>query len=888
MTTPAGAVLEQAADLVGRDDDLARLADWLRPAPGHRALLLTGDRGAGKSRLLAAGLQLAREQGDHRVLVVHTTGDDLLRQLLLAVRHELPGLPGGLGRAAFAFLGLSDDPVPAEPVLRRALSAALTGYGLLVADDVQQLTPGGAELLAELAAVVPAVLLAGRAGRIPAALTGLPVHEVRPLGPDDAVRLLDAQDGPVTGRDWVEILRRAAGNPAAIVELSAGTPRPGGLWSAYASEIGLLPAACRRLLLHLAAATPPADAELVRSAAGVPGSAWTAAERAGIVVRDGDRVRFTHPLAAEAAYREAPAHARRAAHRDLAVAFADAPEWRALHLAAAATDRGEAIAADLEAAAGTFRGRHALFEATSAMEQAAGRTPQPETAARRYAQAATDARNLGATDWAVDLYTTVRRLTADPDLIIRAAHTAATALSRSGRQTEAYNLVSAARRAGATTDRPIALTVAGLAAAVAAISGHEEHRLGLAPMLAAAEPAPDAANAIFVRLIMDPGSHPGRALCDAVVVPRPGIPIDPPVRHHLNIIGTIAGYEDRSRLAVDLLRAALREERAPRSSLSGIETIPVLISALVDTGEWGLAERYATEVGPLGLPVYDANLDALRAQLHALRGDGEKALELARRTWRRLDMQQHRSTHVRLLRAAALAAAAGGDYDNAYRHLRSMFDRDGRALQTYLAGRSVAELAAAAARNGRRDEVRGILDRVRLDAGAEPSARMRLLLHLGEALLLDGDRAEHHFRLATVDPAGQEWPYERAMARLHYGEWLRRARRPRDARSVLAPAAADFRRLGAVHAAGLADRELRASGRHDGPVGSARLAVLTAQERQVAMLAARGLRNREIAEQLFISARTVGAHLHSVYAKLAIRGRHQLRDVDAGSAPNAR
>ncbi|MEV4347843.1 helix-turn-helix transcriptional regulator, partial [Actinoplanes sp. NPDC049596] len=70
-----------------------------------------------------------------------------------------------------------------------------------------------------------------------------------------------------------------------------------------------------------------------------------------------------------------------------------------------------------------------------------------------------------------------------------------------------------------------------------------------------------------------------------------------------------------------------------------------------------------------------------------------------------------------------------------------------------------------------------------------------------------------------------------------------------------------------------------ASGRHDGPAGSARLAVLTPQERQVAELAARGLRNREIAEQLFISVRTVGAHLHSVYPKLGISGRHQLRDA---------
>jgi DNA-binding CsgD family transcriptional regulator len=157
---------------------------------------------------------------------------------------------------------------------------------------------------------------------------------------------------------------------------------------------------------------------------------------------------------------------------------------------------------------------------------------------------------------------------------------------------------------------------------------------------------------------------------------------------------------------------------------------------------------------------------------------------------------------------------------------------------------------------------------------------MRLLMHLSEALLSEGDLAEHHFRLATVDPAGHEWPYERALARLHYGEWLRRARRPRDARPVLAAASAAFTELGAKPAAALADRELRATGRADEqPACDSRLAVLTPQERQVALLASRGLRNRQIAEQLFISVRTVGAHLYSVYPKLGIAGRRQLRDA---------
>lgn len=51
---------------------------------------------------------------------------------------------------------------------------------------------------------------------------------------------------------------------------------------------------------------------------------------------------------------------------------------------------------------------------------------------------------------------------------------------------------------------------------------------------------------------------------------------------------------------------------------------------------------------------------------------------------------------------------------------------------------------------------------------------------------------------------------------------------------------------------------------------------LTASERRVAELAARGLRNREIAETLFVTQKTVEIHLGHTYAKLDIQGRSQL------------
>jgi DNA-binding CsgD family transcriptional regulator len=56
---------------------------------------------------------------------------------------------------------------------------------------------------------------------------------------------------------------------------------------------------------------------------------------------------------------------------------------------------------------------------------------------------------------------------------------------------------------------------------------------------------------------------------------------------------------------------------------------------------------------------------------------------------------------------------------------------------------------------------------------------------------------------------------------------------------------------------------------------------LTPQQRQTVRLASDGLTDREIADRLFLSPRTVGSHLYRSYPKLGIASRHQLRDVIA-------
>ncbi|MFD0574948.1 helix-turn-helix transcriptional regulator [Dactylosporangium darangshiense] len=136
------------------------------------------------------------------------------------------------------------------------------------------------------------------------------------------------------------------------------------------------------------------------------------------------------------------------------------------------------------------------------------------------------------------------------------------------------------------------------------------------------------------------------------------------------------------------------------------------------------------------------------------------------------------------------------------------------------------------------------------------------------------------FEAALSRPDAERWPWEHARIHLAYGQWLRRTRDTTRARLHLRAAIETFDRLRAQPWTQRARNELRATG----VAGTAtrpetRTAALTVQERQIAELAATGLTNKQIGERLFLSHRTVGAHLHRLYPKLGITSRAALRDA---------
>jgi len=115
-----------------------------------------------------------------------------------------------------------------------------------------------------------------------------------------------------------------------------------------------------------------------------------------------------------------------------------------------------------------------------------------------------------------------------------------------------------------------------------------------------------------------------------------------------------------------------------------------------------------------------------------------------------------------------------------------------------------------------------------------------------------------------------------AHTRLLFGEWLRRGKRRAEARGQLHAACQVFESCGAVPFAERARAELLATGKQVRKRAVPSGNDLTPQERHVAILAAGGHTNAEIAERIFITVSTVEFHLNKVFRKLGISSRRQI------------
>jgi DNA-binding CsgD family transcriptional regulator len=906
-----------SSEVVGRQRQLGRLRTLIDRAPVQgQVLVLLGEAGIGKSTLLASAAQEARAAG---MRVLWATGRESETNIAFAGLHRLlspvlgaaANLERRQARALLGALGLAGEPAAADllgtglATLTLLSDSSAPAPVLVIVDDAHWLDRSTLDILAfagsrlETERVV--LLLAARGHAPPAGFdrgfTELPVEA---LSAADAGLLLDRQPRPPRGRARTQVLAQAAGNPMALIELAkviasdpaasrrwAAEPLPPGdrLLAVITARLTALPEPTRAALLVAAVADGP---DLRTPGAGGPDPQTLApAERLGLVTMDRTGLRFSHPLVRSAIYHGAPFAQRAAAHRQLAAALRDQPDRQAWHLAAATLQPDEELASRLETTADQARRRGGVTAAAAAMERAAELSPDPSDQARRLVSAAATAVSTGQAAWVADLATRALAVTADPELRLLARSSAGWALAYSGRRSAALPALISVAEEAARDFPALAWEALADAATVAYQSGAATGRAAVDRVLTRMGPSGDAGPAgdaggsgdagpqkAWIRACTDPFGSRGELV--AYLRQTAGSPLAESAKWR---IGSAAWLLDESGLGMQLLQDAMYQLRAPGTQGTSGGGLTALGWLYVDTGRWDQALEAAAEAADWA--------EANQMGIVAATADGRAARTHADRALAGVDPAENGLIAVRGWRALGVAALAEGDHLLAFTLLRRLFSEEGAPVHNIFSYLGVADLATAAVRADRRREGRIIVERALGHPGGTRSPRLEQLVARACGILADPASAGAHFAGALRDPAGEQWPFERAQLRLDYAEWLRRRRRINEAKPELANALETFRRLGARSLAQRTEAELRASGVVvTGAAGVAdALMELTPQQRQIVRLARDGLTNREIGDRLSLSPRTVGSHLYRSFPKLGITDRHQLRDVPGQETP---
>ncbi|MEV6026360.1 LuxR family transcriptional regulator [Streptomyces sp. NPDC052036] len=916
--THAGAAYPAAPSILGRAAELSRLEALLGAVDGTgpQVLVLIGEPGAGKTTLVDWTAEHARARGLRTLRVRGSEGE---AGLGLSGVHQLlhPLLPGdglpaqqretldrAFGTAAAQGEVTLDQLSLCVSALALLGDAAARQPLLLLVDDAQWLDLGSVDVLAFLARRLegkPVVMLfAAREEAVPARFDrDFPQVTVGPLSRAAAGLLLDAQPNPPRGRTRTQILQQAAGNPLALIELpralargwtatgqdgGAALPLTARLENLFAADLPGLPEPTREALLLVAAAGTAQLADLLRAAPSLDVvQALAPAERVGLVRVSDGQVLLRHPLVRSAVCQAASFSERRHAHLALASALAGDPDRRAWHLAAAATGQEAEVADALAESAERARARGAYATAAAALERAAELTPAPELRARRLLMAAQAAMFAGHPQWVGEISGRVDDLTENPRLRAEASLLGGWALGVTLRHEEALTLLLGVAEATTASAPDLALGTLSTAATSVYNSGAPFYRAELQRISDLIGEADDPAALAWAQAVIDPLHQRARMMG----LLKSGLAaMSQDSLGNLTAVGGAAWILDETEEAVRILRRAMDVIRRAGSAGTNATVTQALALALFESGSWTAAQSTADEAFWMATEAGADNVTVgaciLQATLRALQGEHAAARTQAMEAVHGVDLRRSLSLQVRHRHAMGMAAFAAGDHAEAYEQLRATFTRDFRPAPVHYHASVyyLGDLAAAAVRAGRTDDARTVVDAVEHGLESDRSPRLAAVLHRSAALLSDAGDAEGHFRAALADSAVDCWPFEKALTQLDFGEWLRRRRRSAEARPHLSAALECFERLDARPWTDRAAAELRAAGVTAATATTASAASeLTAQERQIAELAAQGLTNRDIAARLYLSPRTVGYHLHKIFPKLGIHARAQIRDA---------
>jgi DNA-binding CsgD family transcriptional regulator len=918
-------------EVVGRGVELAAVGRFIeRAAQSLAALVLEGEAGIGKTTIWETGVQMAQARG---WLVLRSRPARAEQGMTLG---GLTDAFGGIDPADIARLPepqrhaldvalLRAEPAGARPD-QRALAVAVAGIlrgvaradrpVLLALDDAQWLDESSAAIMAyairRLGEQPLGVLMSIRTGAatqasdaLVAAFRGEWLDElsVGPLPLGSLHRVLESRLGRSFPRlVLVRIEAASRGNPLVALEIGRALvatgapvlpgeplPVPDTLGSLMDRRIAGLPGPTRRALVLAAAAVEPATDTL--RAAGAGEEAFTPAVEHGIVVLEGDVVRFTHPLLAQAVMTLARPADLKAAHASLA-RVSRSPDARARHLGLAADAPDESVAAALEAAATDARYRGATLDAAALYQDAARLTPEADRGARlRRSTTAAECLFVDLSE-IVQADAILERALGDeaapgPE---RAEALSLRALIRyyHGRVPEAVELGGRALD-GAGADPTLRARIQGRVAFVTM-------QLDLARGLSVVDEAvrtlerqtgpvdPDLlANALLLRAVGELG----------LVRPTRAGDVERGLRmmtangrswEHEGADGSAFGI---ARLTDDLDRAIelTRELIQAKSGPGGDDpfNLVMLSGLLVLRGNWPEA-RWLAEAAMAGYQREGADVHpawGLRGLALVAAHDGR--LDDARRWAEEGQLRAGErgdviveAFHHQILGFVALSTEAWPDAD---RHLASAADLADRVATRHPGRLKVAgDQVEAALAMGDLDRATAVVERLNEAAAVAPTPWV-LAVGARSGALLAAARGDHEaamdaFARAMAEHDRLPMPFERGRTLLAKGRLHRRRREKRLADATLREALEVFDGLGALVWSERARNEL-------GRVGLRPRATeqLTETEGRVAELAASGLSNRRIAERAYLAPKTVSNVLGRVYEKLGIHSRAELGGI---------
>ena len=901
--------------LIGRERELQALDDVITGAlRGHGgALLIRADAGMGKSTLLSVGAQTAERRGARVLAATGVPAESNLpfsglHRLIHPISSVMGRIPSGQRGAIRLALGFE---VGAAPDLYTVALATLELFAesaqdaplLIVVDDAHWLDRSSADILAfvarRLGSEPAAIILSSRRDEVdPFSGGGIRQLELAPLNDQSARALLDRHPDQLNPALKRRLLREAAGNPLALMELPStwctygedyfdqparALPLSARLEEAFTSRLADMPTPTNHLLLATAADPSCSPIELFDAATLTYGAQVTLADSypaivAGILVSSGDGLEFRHPLVRSAVYLSASLVDRVAVHAALAQILDGDPDRSVWHRAACTLGTDDTVARDLEAFAQRAKDRGAIAVSVAALESSAKFTRGRCRASLL----------LEAGEWACDFgrYDLGRRISGEissEDLDVR----------------DRVRLIALRELAGAATldheDRLVALINA---ASVARDIG-DGKLAGKVLWLAASRSwwasAPPGEREEIARTAQSAGLDGAEPRLIAILGCATPLTRGAELLENLNVVK--AKRSDLNELNF-IASAAFVLGDHPRSSATFAAAVTVanahgrlgLMPRLLVVGGWSslwtgnldVVLDEANRAEDLGRETRDelwtGGAKALAAAVWAFRGDYNRAIAVITEVQSQTAVARARfvlavSQHVR-----AIAALAVGRYSEAWRELLRLYDASDPLYHCDLRYWLLSDIADAAIGAGHVAHARAIVGEVEADIlqGRWPWALIGL--RYAKAVLAEPGRAESAFREALAEDLSA-WPIDHGRLQLAYGVWLASQGDDAGARELLRSAQNIFTSVGATAWVG------KARGAHRPVRGSAGVTVhpaisdMSAHELNIARLAASGLTNREIAQRMFVSHRTIGSHLYRIFPKLGITTRVQLADA---------